>query len=213
MRIVFRLKINIRVTAILLCMISAVQSSAQNISTELDDILRKPFPYAATNVDINRVVVDLGTMAGIPVLASEDLEGIISVSNPRGAVEDALLSIADQVPIVWWFDGAAVRIEPQNQMTSKLVSLGQTQFQDFISELRAMSLYDGRFAIRPASSGGFVRMVAPAGYVAEAELLIDQMNAPRNHQVCQRQNADGSINEIIVAGLPIVLRGQQKGQN
>ncbi len=193
--------------AFCLMTIAPIAHANPDVHLKLQEILEIPFPYTAANVDITRALNDVSTLSGTPVIVEPSLSGRLSVNNAKGTVATALAAVASQVPIVWWFDGVALHVEPQSNLRSAILSLGRVAPEELKAELIAMNLFDPRFPIHESSRGSFLRIVAPQGYVAEAKQLIAEMNTQRTQLACSHHAKDGTEDALVVAGLPLVLRG------
>lgn len=151
-------------------------------------------------------------MAGIAIISHGDIDGNLSISNPDGTVADVLSAIENQTNVVWWFDGSSVRLEPRSALASSLIPLGEVTAYELDQELKSLNLEDDRFPVWPSVSGDFVRLVAPEGYVQEAEKVVTYLNASKSPKGCvQGNDASGESANRTGSCWPVVLRGGNVG--
>lgn len=171
------------------------------------ELLNLPFPYVANGVEVKQVLNDISEIAGSPLVVSETVSGRVTIDNSVGTVAETLTAISTQVPIIWWYDGAALRVESRNSVASKTIPTSHMQPSILISELKALEVYDERFPLKFTSSGAFVRVVGPAGYTELISETIAVIQQNRIQKICTRDNENTPV-EISRAGLPLIVRGK-----
>lgn len=180
---------------VMLALGPAAPSFAQ-ILNEMNQDLFMPFPYEAKGAAAKGVLQDIAQKSGIPVITPDNISGTVDLSNERGSVRDALDLVTAQSNAVWWFDGAAVHVEPASALVSRLIGLEGITFGQLQSQMKAVGLDDPQYPLRASSNAEMVRVVAPEGYVTAVETLA-------KHLASQRPTAEAPR-----PGLPVILRGR-----
>ena len=159
--------------------------------------LERPFPYEATEVEIEAMLKDVTAKTGVPVILPERIRGGITLSNPQGSLRDALDAMARQGGAVWWFDGMAVHVEPAAAMVSRLIALDGFTIDELRGQMAATGLDDRQYPLRAAEGAEMVRVVGPRGYAdAVAELAA---------HMAQRRKPEA---KAAPRALPTVIRGR-----
>lgn len=156
-------------------------------------ILEQPFPYTAKDMTIQNMLLEMAHKTTVPIIPAAGLSGRADLENSTGSLRDALEDLSGRGLALWWFDGAAIHVEPPEAMTSKLLPLQNVPMADLRRELRAVGLDSPEWPLLGAPDAGIARLVAPQGYVQAVEAVISAMAA--------RQQARGQ------SGLPLIIRG------
>lgn len=180
------------------CSANAQAQSGSEPGWALDDlaILYQPFPYEAKDVALTDMLQQMTMKTGVPVIAAQGLAGRVDVSNSSGSLRDALDQVAGDAGLLWWFDGAAVHVEPASAMTSRLLPLQGITMPDLREQMDAVGMAHTDYRMIANDRASVVRVVAPRGYTDALAEVIAAMAAERSAR------ADGSRGD-----LPVVIRG------
>ncbi|GLS81601.1 hypothetical protein [Paracoccus marinus] len=164
----------------------------------LDDlaVLYQPFPYEAKDVALTDMLQQMTIKTGVPVIAAQGLAGRVSVANGSGSLRDALDQVSGDAGLLWWFDGAAVHVEPASAMTSRLLPLQGVSMPALREQLDAVGMAHTSYRMIANDRASVVRVVAPRGYTDALAEVIAAMAAERSAR------ADGGR-----SGMPLIIRG------
>ena len=154
------------------------QVDAAGVRNELAEfgmlMLAQPFPYEARDVAVTEVVRQMAQRTGVPVIAAEGLAGRVSVDNAGGTLRDVLDSLTEGGQAVWWFDGAAVHVEPPGAVVSRLIPLQGVRLADLRAQVKALQMDDSDWPLIASGDASAVRVVGPQGY---AEAIVELVAA------------------------------------
>lgn len=166
------------------------------IMSDANQQLFMPFPYEAKGAEAKSVLQDISRNVGIPMIIDAKISGNVDLSNARGSVRDALDTVTGQTNSVWWFDGAAVHVEPASALVSRLIGLNGITFGQLQAQIKAIGLEDPQYPLRASPNAEMVRIVAPAGFADAVETLANHMAELRHAEGPER------------IGRPVILRGR-----
>lgn len=161
-------------------------------------VLDQPFPYAAKDVTLTTMLHEMAQKTQVPVIPAQGLAGRGDLDNSGGSLRDALDRLGAQGLALWWFDGAAVHVEPPEALTSRLIALQGVTMADLRGQLRTLRMDDPRWPLIGGADAQMVRLVAPQGYVQAIEAVIAAL--------AQAQASRDA------AGLPVIIRGPGRGR-
>lgn len=155
-------------------------------------LIEQPYPYEAKDVALTDMLHELSHKTGLPVVVGAGVSGRADIANVGGSVRSLLDGLADAGRVSWWFDGAAVHVEPA-EMTSRLLPLNGVRAEDLRAALRAVGMTAGEYPMIAEPGARLIRIVAPQGYVDMVEQTIAALAA--------EAKSKGT------AALPVIIRG------
>lgn len=156
-------------------------------------MLAQPFPYEARDVAVSEVIRQMSLRSGIPMIAAEGLSARVNVANAEGTLRDVLDSLATGGQIVWWFDGAAVHVEPPSALVSRLVPLKGVPLSELRAQMQALQMDETAWPLVASGDAQAVRVVGPQGYADAVAELVAALAA--------------GVEAVADDRLPIIIRG------
>lgn len=141
----------------------------------LDQNFSQDFPYVAMDADVQSALGDLGRRTGVTVRLDPSVQGNVSLDNSDGSVLSFLEEALSQTSATWWYDGVILYVEPQDGLTSQLVISQGLSLDAIRTELGTLDLLDDRFPLASTGDGSVIRVIGPAGYVAQVRTLIETL--------------------------------------
>jgi len=123
----------------------------------------------------------LSSKLGKPVILSQkvmrkQVSGEFDLDSPWGA----LTRLADQLGLIWYFDGQAVYVYDANELKNSVVSLRNIELKELTDFLSKNGLYDKRYPIRGNLGTGTFYVAGPPVYVdivLNSAAYMDQHNS------------------------------------
>lgn len=156
-------------------------------------VLERPFPYSAKDETLLTMLHAMTQKTRVPVIPAEGVSGRGNLDNSGGSLRDALDQLTQGGLGLWWFDGAAVHVEPPTALTSRLISLRGVPLPMLKHQLRVLGLEDDRWPLIGGGDARMARLVAPQGYAEAVEAVIASLT--------ERPGARGEDT------LPVIIRG------
>ena len=129
------------------------------------------FDVTIRDQNVRSVLDELSTAIGLPILASDSVQGRVSASFEGADAKSLLDGIADSRGLDWRFDGNRIRVTAQSEQVTRIVDLDGVKLDDLRSALETLKVYNERFEF-VAVDGEFAMIVAPPDYTAVVEVVL-----------------------------------------
>lgn len=147
-----------------------------------------PYRYLVVDQDLRDILSEFGRNLNIGVQISDQVAGRrIRGRVPITTAKEFLTRICESYGLVWYYDGAKLHINAENEVRAEMVSLGQVNPATMKERLQELGIADARYAIR--STGGDSRVLSVSGppryleHIREAVAAMQKPAAPaRNVQ-------------------------------
>ena len=125
------------------------------------------YTYLVVDQDLRGVLQQFGRTVNVPVRLSDDIEPHRLKGKLGAPTAKAFLQwVCDRYQLVWYFDGAAIRVWPQSVMQNAYLELGPVSLDDLRQRLVNSSIADERFPLNPTGDPAIVSLLAPPLYTA-----------------------------------------------
>ncbi|WP_246174017.1 type III secretion system outer membrane ring subunit SctC [Paraburkholderia hayleyella] len=170
------------------------------------------FEYVAEHKDLKDVLRDFSASQHLMTWISPNVEGTVSgsfSSSPQRFLEQ----MANSFGVLWYYDGAVLRIFGANEAKSATVGLAHVSVEALRGTLQRLKIDDPRFPVRYDSLSRTALVSGPPRYVelvASVAALIDHASVPDARVIVQRfplQYAWATDRHITVNGRAVTVRG------
>lgn len=131
------------------------------------------YTLTARSMPVRQALDTFGVAQGIPVVASDAVNGVVSGAFkdvPAGEFLDRIATINN---LIWYFDGASLYVYGSGEVQTMLMDLKYMKADEVRVLLKELGVEDARFPIKTAAQGEMIMVSGPPRYVT----LIGEMIA------------------------------------
>lgn len=146
--------------------------------------------YIAHDKGVDYLFKALSSVMKKPIITSakakkNSVTGDFDLTRPV----ETLTKVADDLGLIWYFDGSMFYIYDASEATSSMVQFSRRNFADLLTYLRENSLFDSRFPLKMNYSANTIYVAGPPKYVgiitAIATLMQDNPDEDLQQQVIE----------------------------
>ncbi|WP_153075636.1 type III secretion system outer membrane ring subunit SctC [Paraburkholderia bonniea] len=170
------------------------------------------FDYVADHKDLKDVLRDFSASQHLMTWISPNVEGTVSgsfSSSPQLFLEQ----MASSFGVLWYYDGAVLRIAGANEARSATVGLAHASVEALRGALRRLQIEDPRFPVRYDAPSRTVLVSGPPRFVelvTSVAAMLDHDALPGSQVVAQRfplRYAWATDRSLTVNGRAVTVRG------
>lgn len=139
-----------------------------------------PYRYLVVDQDLRDILAAFGRNLKMDVQISNQIAGRrIRGRLPISTAKEFLTSLCASYGLVWYYDGAKLHINAENEVRAEMVSLGQVNPAVMKERLQELGIADPRYAIRSTSDNSRVLSVSgPPRYLEHIREAVAAMQRP-----------------------------------
>ncbi|EFO31923.1 hypothetical protein TRICHSKD4_3018 [Roseibium sp. TrichSKD4] len=153
--------------------------SPSDFEVGIEQFLRDPFPYKATNMLVDAIIEEFAKRTGAIVRQHSPVTRRIDVNNVGGTVSDFLQQVAVASGMSWWHDGATYHFELNSEFTSELVETSGYPADRLVSQIGKLGIVSRPFPFRQSSDGELLYVAGPPKFVEITAELARRLVALR----------------------------------
>lgn len=134
------------------------------------------YKYLVVDQDVRDILIEFGRNLNMTVKISDQVGGRrIRGRLPITTAEQFLKRICDSYGLVWYYDGAVLHINSENEVRTELVDLGPVSPFGVTDKLQALGVGDARYAIRSTADARVLSVSGPPPYIAMVRQTVAAM--------------------------------------
>jgi type III secretion protein C len=164
-----------------------------------------PYKYMIVDQDLRDVLAEFGRNVNLPTNISKDVAG----RRIRGdftalPAREYLQRLCDDYGLVWYFDGAVLHINSENEIRTELINVSPVEPASLLQDISALGIRDSRYEIRASRDAGVIAVSGPPPFLSLVRKTVSALQAA-NAPVSVRENADAGVVNVRV------FRGGRQG--
>ena len=152
-------------------------------SAESSDWRDDRFNIVVRDQNLRDVLQQFGSLAGVPVILSDAVDGTLSARFEGASGKDIVASIAREYGLDWRFDGRRIEVSSTSEQVSRILDMDGVTRDALIASLTDLGAYEPRFPIS-AQDGRLALLIGPPRYVGIVEIvladLVEERRADRD---------------------------------
>ena len=138
--------------------------------------------------------------AGIAITISDQVPDTDLVQVPDDLTYQGYLDyLTEKYHLVWFFDGATLFIDTENQLQQKVIGLQKTDGQEIVKVLRNLSIFQPKFMFRYDTQNRVLMVAGPPAYVGQVEDTVKAAEAAKRTETALLRGS-GSGRDLMTAG-------------
>lgn len=126
-----------------------------------------PYKYIIVDQDIRDVLAEFGRNTNMPISVSKNVKGRrIRNSSAFLPAKSFLKRICKSYGLVWYYDGAVLHINGENEIRTELINVSPSKPVAFIDQIKALGVSDGRYDLRPGAGDSVISVSGPPPFLA-----------------------------------------------
>jgi type II secretory pathway component GspD/PulD (secretin) len=124
--------------------------------------------------DLREVLVQFGSLVGVPVVISDDVNGSVSARFEEASGEDIIAALAREFALDWRYDGRRIEVSSNAEQVSRILDMGGVKRAALIDALEALGAHEPRYPVT-AVDGQLGLIVGPPRYVGIVEIVLAEL--------------------------------------
>lgn len=139
-----------------------------------------PYRYLVVDQDLRDILTEFGRNLNMPVQISDQVTARrIRGRMPITPAKEFLTRLCESYGLVWYYDGAKLHINAENEVRAEMVSLGQVNPATMKERLQELGIADARYAIRSTGDNSRVLSISgPPRYLEHIREAVAAMQKP-----------------------------------
>jgi type II secretory pathway component GspD/PulD (secretin) len=139
-----------------------------------------PYRYLVVDQDLRDILTEFGRNLNLGVQISDQVAGRrIRGRLPITTAKEFLTRLCESYGLVWYYDGAKLHINAENELRAEMVSLGQVNPATMKERLQELGIADMRYAITSTGDNSRVLSVSgPPRYLERIREAVAAMQKP-----------------------------------
>jgi type II secretory pathway component GspD/PulD (secretin) len=139
-----------------------------------------PYRYLVVDQDLRDILAEFGRNLNMGVEISNQVTGRrIRGRMPITTAKEFLTRLCASYGLVWYYDGAKLHINAENEVRSEMVSLGQVNPAVMKERLQELGIADARYEIRtPGDNSRVLAVSGPPRYLEHIREAVAAMQKP-----------------------------------
>lgn len=125
--------------------------------------------------DLRSFLADAGRRFGLRTDIAPGVRGRLSRLRLPARPHDLLRDIATRYEIEWTLEGDLLRVVPRSEVVTRIISLGDIDFDSWLKEAKSAGLDTVRYPPSPMLESKAVILTAPASLIGRLEAVLEAM--------------------------------------